>query len=367
MPGTVRRCHSTASAMSGTCWAMWSSFTGAPLCVLAKVRPGRASQVVTRPAPLAARPGGDPRASPAASLPRVVAHMLSPAVLGLETSTVEVEVDLRAGLPAFSVVGLPDAAVQEARERVRSGLANQAFAVPARRIVANLAPADLRKAGPAVRPAAGARDPGRVRADGAGGPRGRRRGGGARPRRVAAAGGGRARHGRARGPRRMAATGRPARETPPRRGSCRDWRCSGRQPSAPRWTCWRAGSRATCRASTPRPSSPASAGAVGPDLAEVRGQGAARRALEVAAAGGHSILMTGPPGAGKTMLARRLPGILPPLVHRRGDRRHAHPLGGGAARRRMPARRAAAVPGAPPHGLGRGAGGRRPPAAARAR
>jgi hypothetical protein len=78
----------------------------------------------------------------------VVAQLVSPAVLGLETSTVQVEVDLRAGLPAFCVVGLADAAVQEARERVRSGLVNQGFAVPARRIVANLAPADLRKAGP---------------------------------------------------------------------------------------------------------------------------------------------------------------------------------------------------------------------------
>ncbi|HTI32136.1 MAG TPA: magnesium chelatase domain-containing protein, partial [Miltoncostaea sp.] len=78
----------------------------------------------------------------------MVASLVSPAVLGLETSTVQVEVDLRAGLPAFSVVGLADTAVQEARERVRSGIANQAFAVPARRIVANLAPADLRKAGP---------------------------------------------------------------------------------------------------------------------------------------------------------------------------------------------------------------------------
>ena len=78
----------------------------------------------------------------------MVAQLVSPAVLGLETSTVQVEVDLRAGLPSFSVVGLADVAVQEARERVRSGLRNQAFAVPARRIVANLAPADLRKAGP---------------------------------------------------------------------------------------------------------------------------------------------------------------------------------------------------------------------------
>ena len=60
----------------------------------------------------------------------------------------EVEVDLRPGLPAFSVVGLPDTAVQEARERVRSGVINQAFDLPPLRIVANLAPADLRKAGP---------------------------------------------------------------------------------------------------------------------------------------------------------------------------------------------------------------------------
>jgi hypothetical protein len=78
----------------------------------------------------------------------MVARMVSPALIGLDTATVEVEVDLRAGLPGFSVVGLPDAAVQEARERVRSGLVNQAFDLPARRIVANLAPADLRKGGP---------------------------------------------------------------------------------------------------------------------------------------------------------------------------------------------------------------------------
>ena len=78
----------------------------------------------------------------------MVAQLVSPAVLGLENQTVQVEVDLRPGLPAFAVVGLPDTAVQEARERVRSGIVNQAFAVPARRIVANLAPADLRKAGP---------------------------------------------------------------------------------------------------------------------------------------------------------------------------------------------------------------------------
>ncbi len=78
----------------------------------------------------------------------MVSTLVSPSVLGLDTATVQVEVDLRAGLPSFTVVGLPDAAVQEARERVRSGIGNQGFQIPARRIVANLAPADLRKSGP---------------------------------------------------------------------------------------------------------------------------------------------------------------------------------------------------------------------------
>ena len=78
----------------------------------------------------------------------MVCVITSPAIVGLDTATVQVEVDLRPGLPAFAVVGLPDAAVQEARERVRSGIANQGYRVPPVRIVANLAPADLRKAGP---------------------------------------------------------------------------------------------------------------------------------------------------------------------------------------------------------------------------
>jgi magnesium chelatase family protein len=243
----------------------------------------------------------------------VVAQLVSPAVLGLETSTVQVEVDLRAGLPAFSVVGLPDAAVQEARERVRSGLANQAFAVPARRIVANLAPADLRKAGPqydlplalAILAASGQADPAALAGAGAVGELALD--GSLRPVPGALA---MAEHAARRGWRRLVV---------PRANAAEAALVPGIEVLG----------AATLRAAVDQLEGrvePAvarldaaallagGAEASGPDLAEVRGQGAARRALEVAAAGGHSILMSGPPGAGKTMLARRLPGILPPLT-----------------------------------------------------
>ena len=246
------------------------------------------------------------------SLGRVVAQLVSPAVLGLETSTVQVEVDLRAGLPAFSVVGLPDPAVQEARERVRSGLANQAFAVPARRIVANLAPADLRKAGPqydlplalAILCASGQIAADALRGVGAVGELALD--GSLRPVPGALA---MAEHAARRGWRRLVV---------PRGNAAEAGLVPGVEILGP----------GTLRAAVDllegRPGPAAVrldaeallAGgdrAPGPDLGEVRGQGAARRALEVAAAGGHSMLMIGPPGAGKTMLARRLPGILPPL------------------------------------------------------
>jgi magnesium chelatase family protein len=242
----------------------------------------------------------------------VVAHLVSPAVLGLETSTVEVEVDLRAGLPAFSVVGLPDTAVQEARERVRSGLANQAFAVPARRIVANLAPADLRKAGPqydlplalAILGASGQIAPAALVGVGAVGELALD--GSLRPVPGALA---MAEHAARQGWRRLVV---------PRGNAAEAALVPGIEVLGP----------ATLRAAADLLEGRAEAAPVrldplallatgdrapGPDLTEVRGQGAARRALEVAAAGGHSMLMLGPPGGGKTMLARRLAGILPPL------------------------------------------------------
>ncbi|MCK5434109.1 MAG: magnesium chelatase, partial [Dehalococcoidales bacterium] len=79
----------------------------------------------------------------------MLAKVKSCAIVGLEGAIVEVEVDISPGLPSFTIVGLPDAAVQEARERVRAAIRNSGFTFPTKRIVANLAPADLKKAGPA--------------------------------------------------------------------------------------------------------------------------------------------------------------------------------------------------------------------------
>src|SRR4030067_2337362 len=79
----------------------------------------------------------------------MLAKVKSCAIVGLEGAIVEVEVDISPGLPSFIIVGLPDAAVQEAKERTRSAIRNSGFTFPTKRIVVNLAPADLKKAGPA--------------------------------------------------------------------------------------------------------------------------------------------------------------------------------------------------------------------------
>ncbi len=242
----------------------------------------------------------------------MVARVVAPALVGIEAFTVQVEVDLRAGLPAFSVVGLPDAAVQEARERVRSGLANQAFAVPPRRIVANLAPADLRKRGPhydlalalAILASSGQLDPAALDGVGAVGELGLD--GRLRPVPGVLA---MAEHAAVAGWRRLVVAVGNAAEA----GLVGGVEVLGAE-----------GLRAAVDLlegrATPAPTAfdvdavlVGGAEAEGPDLADVRGQAAARRALEVAAAGGHSLLMLGPPGGGKTMLARRLPALLPPL------------------------------------------------------
>jgi magnesium chelatase family protein len=245
--------------------------------------------------------------------PASVASMLATAQTftldGIAARPVQVEVDVHRGLPAFSVVGLPDAAVREARERVRSALANCGFEFPLRRIVANLAPASLRKAGPgldlpiavALLVASGQLEwerlprlamVGELALDGSVRPI---------PGVLAIAEAARERGAEAilvpseNGPEAALVDGVEV--------LALDTLAQVVALAAGDWT--PACPQALALPATPR------AGA--PDLADLRGQPHLRYALEVAAAGGHSLLMVGPPGAGKSLAAGRLPSILPPL------------------------------------------------------
>jgi magnesium chelatase family protein len=248
-----------------------------------------------------------------ASRPARVAAMLATAQTftldGIAARPVRVEVDVHRGLPAFSVVGLPDAAVREARERVRAAIANCAFDFPLQRIVANLAPASMRKAGPGLDlpiavtllVASGQLEWERL------------------PRLAMA--GELALDGTVRPIPGVLAMAEAAREqgaealvVPAENGpeaalvggievlpldhfaQIPELAGGGWMPDPP-----------------PPLSLPLTPGIGGPDLADLRGQPHLRYALEVAAAGGHSLLMVGPPGAGKSLAAARLPSILPPL------------------------------------------------------
>ncbi|MFM8258612.1 MAG: YifB family Mg chelatase-like AAA ATPase [Vulcanococcus sp.] len=237
------------------------------------------------------------------------------ALVGLEARPVAVEVDLAPGLPGLLMVGLPDAAVQESRERVRAALRNSGLRMPLTRVIVNLAPADLRKEGPAfdlpialaLLAASGQLDPqalARVWCAGELGLDGR-----LRPVRGALALALAARRAGARALLLPAANQSEAALV----SGLTLWPAADLQ-AALLWL--RDPAQAAAQAgSAPPPAAgkaPAAAGSE-PDLADVRGQPHGRRALAIAAAGGHHLLLVGPPGSGKTMLAQRLPALLPPL------------------------------------------------------
>jgi len=238
----------------------------------------------------------------------VLASIATFALTGVDSREVTVEVDVRRGLPAFTVVGLPDAGVREARERVRAALLNSALEFPLQRITANLAPASMRKAGTGfdlalavgVLVASGqvpAGQPERTAVCGE-----LSLGGQLRPGRGALAC---ALGARAAGYERLVVAVENAEEAALATGL--------EVLPVPSLTRLVELLRGRWRPDPPVRGTVAEQGVSSPlDLADVRGQQDAKRALEIAAAGGHNVLMVGPPGAGKTMTARRLPGILPP-------------------------------------------------------
>jgi len=233
-------------------------------------------------------------------------------IVGIDARLIEVEVDLGGGLPVIAAVGLPDSAVREGVDRIRSALRHAGFKLPARRIIVNLAPAEVRKQGAGLDlPIAVAV----LRADGC-------------------LAGLETDDALLCGELGLDGTLRPVRGALSIATAARE--AGKRRVLLPADNAAEAGLVAglevvplrsledvvACSHGLPPPPLPvdpaatlAAARSRGPadDLADVRGQASARRALEIAAAGGHHLLLSGPPGSGKTMLARRLPGILPAM------------------------------------------------------
>jgi magnesium chelatase family protein len=242
----------------------------------------------------------------------MLARIRSAAILGIDAYPVEVEVDISSGLPSFATVGLPNGTVREGRERIGAALTNAGFEFPLRRITVNLAPADIRKFGSGLD--------------------------------LPIALGLLAASGQLRAPEldRLLVVGelglegdlRPVRGALPLALMARAVGCAGlllpldnvpeaavvqgvevRGARSLAEVCaYLAGDLPLDPARVDLPALMAERRREDVDFADVRSQAAAKRALEVAAAGAHNLLLVGPPGAGKTMLARRLPTILPSMT-----------------------------------------------------